>query len=47
MRMDPRDGRGTLRAGSSWRGLGRALFAALRVLAATGLRSPRCGRVRA
>ncbi|HSJ96064.1 MAG TPA: hypothetical protein VLC53_03265 [Myxococcota bacterium] len=45
MRFDPRDGRGALRAGSPWRGLGRALFAALRIVAATGLRSPRCRRV--
>jgi hypothetical protein len=47
MRMDPGNGRGTLRAGSPWRGLGRALVAALRVLVATGLRAPRCDRVRA
>jgi hypothetical protein len=44
MRIDPADGRGTLRAGRSWRGLGRGWLAALLVLAATGVRRPRCRR---
>jgi hypothetical protein len=47
MRIDRRDGRGTLRAGHRWRGLGRALLAALRIAAATGLRSPHCRSLRA
>jgi hypothetical protein len=47
MRMDARDGRGTLRAGSPWRGIARALLGALRVVLATGLRTPRCSRLRA
>jgi len=40
--MDSRDGRGVLRAGRAWRGRKGALLAALRVLAATGARWPRC-----
>jgi hypothetical protein len=47
MGMDPRDGRGVLRAGRRWRGLGRGWLAVLRVLAATGLRPPRCRRASA
>lgn len=41
-RMDPRNGRGVLRAGCAWRGVGGALLAMLRIVAATGGRSPRC-----
>lgn len=47
MHMDPGNGRGTLRAGSHWRGLGRALVGVVRTLVATGLCSPRCDRARA
>ena len=44
MAIDGRDGRGTLRHGSAWRGALRALLAALRVAALTGPGQRRCGR---